>query len=176
MSDRVAMMMDGRILQLATPQQIYDDPCDLRVAEFIGTPRINTLSAVRLGDAVRVGDERWPLVVPCEEGGQLTVAVRPEWWTIQDADAADDPACCLARGQVRHLELLGAQTLVHVSVGGHPQGLVAAVAPQQAQGLQIGAPIVLAAPARQVLVFDAAGARVRRAAVRASQSAVLADG
>lgn len=43
MSDRVALMMGGRILQLGTPQEIYDDPLDLRVAEFIGTPKINEI-------------------------------------------------------------------------------------------------------------------------------------
>ncbi len=41
MSDRVALMIDGQILQLDTPQEIYDDPDNVRVAEFIGTPKIN---------------------------------------------------------------------------------------------------------------------------------------
>ena len=36
MSNRIAVMMGGNILQVATPEDIYDEPCDLRVAEFIG--------------------------------------------------------------------------------------------------------------------------------------------
>jgi multiple sugar transport system ATP-binding protein len=176
MSDRVAMMMDGRILQLATPQEIYDDPCELRVAEFIGTPRINTLGATRSGDALLVGGQRWPLAVPGDDGRQLTVAIRPEWWTIRDTGLAGDDARCVASGQVRHLELLGSQTLVHVSVDGHPQGLVATVEPERARGLRIGAAIALAAPDRRVLVFDAAGVRVRLPAPSARQPRALADG
>ncbi|MFX6318967.1 ABC transporter ATP-binding protein, partial [Acinetobacter baumannii] len=40
MSNRIAVMMGGNILQVATPEDIYDEPCDLRVAEFIGSPKI----------------------------------------------------------------------------------------------------------------------------------------
>jgi multiple sugar transport system ATP-binding protein len=46
MSDRVAVMIDGRLLQVAAPQRLYAEPDDLRVAEFIGSPRINTLDGI----------------------------------------------------------------------------------------------------------------------------------
>ena len=45
MSDRMAVMMDGEILQLDTPNEIYKNPSNLRVAEFIGSPKINVLPA-----------------------------------------------------------------------------------------------------------------------------------
>ncbi|MDX2203357.1 MAG: ABC transporter ATP-binding protein, partial [Hyphomicrobiaceae bacterium] len=45
MSDRIAVMMDGNVIQIGTPDQVYDDPQDLRVAEFIGSPKINVLEA-----------------------------------------------------------------------------------------------------------------------------------
>jgi multiple sugar transport system ATP-binding protein len=43
MSDRVALMMNGEILQVAPPAEIYDRPAELRVAEFVGSPKINVL-------------------------------------------------------------------------------------------------------------------------------------
>nr|WP_319386340.1 ABC transporter ATP-binding protein [uncultured Roseibium sp.] len=43
MSDRMAVMMDGEILQLGAPHDVYNDPQDLRVAEFVGAPKINLL-------------------------------------------------------------------------------------------------------------------------------------
>ena len=43
MSDRVALMMGGEVLQVAPPAEIYDRPAELRVAEFIGSPKINVL-------------------------------------------------------------------------------------------------------------------------------------
>jgi multiple sugar transport system ATP-binding protein len=46
LSDRVAVMLQGDLLQVGSPQQIYADPADLRVAEFIGSPRINILPGV----------------------------------------------------------------------------------------------------------------------------------
>ncbi|RDW12336.1 ABC transporter ATP-binding protein, partial [Paracoccus thiocyanatus] len=48
MSDRVVVMMDGEIVQCAAPTQLYDNPRDLRVARFIGTPEIATISSDEL--------------------------------------------------------------------------------------------------------------------------------
>ena len=45
MSDRMAVMMDGEILQHDTPSEIYNNPVNLQVAEFIGSPKINVLPA-----------------------------------------------------------------------------------------------------------------------------------
>ncbi|MFC0227448.1 hypothetical protein [Serratia aquatilis] len=42
MSDRVALMREGKVLQLGTPQEIYRTPATLEVARFVGSPRINT--------------------------------------------------------------------------------------------------------------------------------------
>jgi multiple sugar transport system ATP-binding protein len=161
MSDRVALMMDGRVLQLATPQTIYDDPCDLRVAEFIGTPKINTLPARRIERGVDVLGRVWPLV-PAGDGNDApyTVAVRPEWWTLAGAPVAIDQMACTVTGEVRHLELLGAETLVHVGAHGQGDALIAKVAPERATALRVGEVVTLTAPAPRVLVFDAAGRRV----------------
>ncbi|MEM9232439.1 MAG: ABC transporter ATP-binding protein, partial [Pseudomonadota bacterium] len=43
MSDRMAVMMGGEILQLAPPDEVYTNPTDLRVAQFVGSPKINAL-------------------------------------------------------------------------------------------------------------------------------------
>jgi multiple sugar transport system ATP-binding protein len=45
MSDRVAVMMGGEILQIASPEEIYLNPADIRVASFIGSPKINAFPA-----------------------------------------------------------------------------------------------------------------------------------
>jgi multiple sugar transport system ATP-binding protein len=164
MSDRVALMVDGRIVQLATPQAIYDDPTDLRVAEFIGTPKINTLAATVEAEGLRVGAERWPVRVRAGRGESVTVAVRPEWWLPHDSSGARQAAACVVRGAVRHLELLGGETLVHVAPAHQGAPVVARMDPQQARALRIGEPVALAAPAARVLVFDAGGARLERTA------------
>jgi len=173
MSDRVALMVDGRIVQLATPQVIYDDPTDLRVAEFIGTPKINTLAASVEADGLRVGAEHWPVRVRAAAGAPVTVAVRPEWWLPQEASATPHTGLCIVRGAVRHLELLGGETLVHVAPAHQAAPVVARMEPQRARGLRIGETVVLAAPAARVLAFDSAGARLGRTADLAPQLATI---
>ena len=159
MSDRVALMMDGRVLQLATPQQIYDDPVDLRVAEFIGTPKINALSASRFEGGLRVGSERWPLHVPADGGGRLHVAVRPEWWTLLDSNTPPADGQGALCGTLVHQELLGSETLLHLAVPEHDGAVIARVEPRRARGLALGQPLVLSTT--RALVFDAQGRRVR---------------
>ncbi|MBN9138669.1 MAG: ABC transporter ATP-binding protein, partial [Phyllobacterium sp.] len=46
MADRVAVMMGGKVLQFASPAEIYDDPRHVEVAKFVGSPRINIIDAV----------------------------------------------------------------------------------------------------------------------------------
>lgn len=162
MSDRVALMMDGRILQLATPQAIYDDPCDLRVAEFIGTPKINTLPAQCHDRGLSVLGRTWPLAPLEDRGARFTVAVRPEWWTLAVGAPLVDDAACVVTGRVRHLELLGAETLVHVAADELPDGLVAKVPPERASGLRFGDAVLLSAPASRILLFDTQGRRVEQ--------------
>ncbi len=159
MSDRVALMIDGRVLQVATPQQIYDDPADLRVAEFIGTPRINALLAMRTDCGLQVAGQRWSLRVGGDDGAALQVAVRPEWWTLHadDVHAGEHPAS--VRGTLVHQELLGAETLLHVGLRDDDAVLIARVEPERARGLALGATLLLST--QRVLVFDAQGRRLR---------------
>jgi len=167
MSDRVALMMDGRLLQLAPPQDIYDDPADLRVAEFIGTPKINVLQARRIEGALRVGIQRWPLDVAVPAGtpasaaamAAVQLAVRPEWLALRDVDAQAQPGEALLAGTVMHQELLGSETLVHVRVPEQAATVVAKVPPAEARGLAIGQPLTLAT--RRALAFDERGMRLR---------------
>jgi multiple sugar transport system ATP-binding protein len=162
MSDRVALMMDGRILQLATPQQIYDDPVDLRVAEFIGTPKINVLAGERRDGMVRVGGRRWPIQVDAEDGSPLSLAVRPEAWTLASGvpPVNDDPGAVVP-ATVRHLEALGSETLVHARAEHQAEALVARIEPERARGLDIGQAVALSVNPARVLAFDARGRRLR---------------
>jgi multiple sugar transport system ATP-binding protein len=163
MSDRVALMMEGRLLQLAAPQDIYDDPADLRVAEFIGTPKINVLQARRVDGVLRIGAQRWPLDVGAAAAAPaapvVQLAVRPEWLSLRGAGAQPQPGEALLDGVVAHQELLGSETLVHVRVPEQATPVVARVSPAEARGLAIGHSLALAT--RRALAFDERGVRLR---------------
>src|SRR5690606_28012633 len=83
MADRIAILMAGRLQQVGTPQEVYEAPANLFVAQFIGTPPMNTLpgtvTTAGEGPAVEVAGGRVPappgLATPLEEGRPVVVGV-----------------------------------------------------------------------------------------------------
>lgn len=111
LADRIAVMKDGRIQQLAAPGEIYSRPANLFVAGFIGAPKMNFVPGRIEGtrfqsDAIEIGIPRSPL------GDQDAVlGIRPEDLSLA---AGPGPAC--ASGTVDLLEELGAETIVWVNL------------------------------------------------------------
>ena len=87
---RVAVMRDGRLLQIDTPQRLYQEPQDLFVAGFIGSPAMNLVEAVTDGDTVAFGQYRVPLDSLRRPAGRppgrVVLGIRPE--TFEDASLA----------------------------------------------------------------------------------------
>jgi multiple sugar transport system ATP-binding protein len=87
LGQRVAVMRDGRILQVDTPQTLYEQPCDLFVAGFIGSPAMNLVEATIANGEVAFGQFRVrldPARTPRGlESGPVIVGIRPE--TFEDA-------------------------------------------------------------------------------------------
>ena len=118
MSDRVAMMDAGVILQLGTPAELYARPATLKVAQFIGSPAINLLPA-QIGDGgvPSVLGRPLPLATSLPVGSQATVGLRPE--AIAPRGAAP-----LRDGQVafdavlRRMENLGSEYILHFDIAG----------------------------------------------------------
>ena len=159
MSSRVAVMMGGELLQVAPPQVIYDDPADLRVATFIGTPEINVFAATARGDgAVQVAGRAWPLGLAAPAGTPVTVAVRPEAFALMAEPRADAGTVA---GTIRHLEYLGAETMVHLTVPHAPKPVIARVEPMTGASLTIGTPATFRVQAGRVLLFGADGKRLK---------------
>ena len=83
MGDRVAVINEGVLQQVDTPLGLYDQPANLFVAGFIGSPQMNLIDGVIDDGTVRVGSyvldgtpADWP------RNGRITVGVRPEAWRI----------------------------------------------------------------------------------------------
>ncbi len=133
MSDRVAVMLAGKLEQVAPPRQLYDDPETLAVAEFVGSPKIN--------------------VIPVEGGFH---AVRPESMQL----VAPYEAGAIA-GHVRLVEHMGSESLVHVEVKGQPTPLIARLDAHSERDPQRGEAVGLKPVPHRVLKFDLDGRRVR---------------
>ena len=85
---RVAVMRDGRILQVDTPQALYAAPANLFVAAFIGSPSMNLVEAELADGAVTFGGYRIPVAAAAQpERGRAIVGIRPE--AFEDVTFAD---------------------------------------------------------------------------------------
>ncbi len=127
MGDRVAVMRNGRLQQVETPQVLYDQPANEFVAGFIGSPSINLVEATlerNGGLAVRFGDQRLAvdeqLARNCPGlgeyvGRQVLLGIRPE--DFEDATLQPDaPADRRVQAVASLTEPLGAEILVHFDV------------------------------------------------------------
>jgi putative spermidine/putrescine transport system ATP-binding protein len=94
MSDKVAVMNGGRILQIGSPNDIYDRPQGRFVAEFLGTSNIFEGRASEDGAALivsgREGSVRIPLQTPKRPGEPLVLSVRPERMVLATEMAGDE--------------------------------------------------------------------------------------
>jgi multiple sugar transport system ATP-binding protein len=152
LADRIAVMRQGRIVQIGTPHDIYDRPATVFVAQLVGTPRINLLAATQVNGLVQVADSEIRLAV--ERGGlglpgAFTLGIRPEDVRL----AADGPHT----GQVTLIEPLGVETIVHIRSG--RQTLVSNVAGMTPW--RIGDAVRFDVVQSHLHFFDAQGQRVR---------------
>jgi multiple sugar transport system ATP-binding protein len=129
MGTRIAVMRDGRLQQQGPPQQLYDEPANLFVAAFVGSPSMNLLKGTieRDGDVTSclVGEGRLPLtngVIPAiaaYEGAEVAVGIRAEHLGDPGTDGTGQPRL---RGRVRFVELLGSERLVQLELDARPVG------------------------------------------------------
>ena len=131
LGQRVAVMRNGELQQVATPQELYSRPNNLFVAGFIGSPAMNFFQGTVVrhdgGLGVTFGDGQQLGVESAEAGPALEgfvdrraiVGVRPEH--LEDAArAGDTPANRRFHGLVQLRELLGSETVVHFQVDATP--------------------------------------------------------
>jgi multiple sugar transport system ATP-binding protein len=113
---RVAVMRDGRILQVDTPQRLYAQPANLFVAAFIGSPAMNLVEAEVDGETVAFGGFRFPAHPP-GRASRLIVGIRPE--AFEDAALAD-PALPTIEVEAEVVEDLGPDAHVVFPVDAPP--------------------------------------------------------
>ncbi|MGK6316418.1 ABC transporter ATP-binding protein [Neorhizobium sp. DT-125] len=157
LSDRVAVMLDGELLQVAPPQEIYADPDDRRVAEFIGSPKINMLNGV-MHDGGRIDVAGTTLAIGADlpSDTPLTLGIRPEAFHL-----AQHAGSGVFTGSVRLIEHMGSDLFVHLDLAGATQPLIARLLAERAPQLSIGQPVHLAADPERILLFDTEGRRIR---------------
>lgn len=156
MSDRMAVIMDGDILQVGEPNEVYKNPQDIRVAEFIGSPQINILPAEanRSGKISSLG-VTLQRKLNSPQSGEFSVGIRPEHLHLQTKRTAGSFV-----GKIVHRENLGSDIYVHVELGNHDNLIVARAKPSEAQNTHIGDDIRISAEKEKIMAFGADGKRL----------------
>ena len=162
MSDRIAVMMDGEILQCDTPSIIYEDPSDIRVAEFIGSPKINILPIELREGTLSLFERAIGHASRGAQPGIYQLGLRPEAVHL----ATSDP---LLTGTVAHVENLGAEVFAQVDLAGQTTRVTCRTAPAARDQLRLGAEVGLRFDLADALIFDAKGTRQRTVEVSLNQ-------
>jgi len=114
LGQRVAVMRDGRIQQVDTPQELYAHPANLFVAAFIGSPAMNLVEADTADGRLRFGGYSIPLPdAGATPAGRVVAGIRPE--AFEDSAFAE-PSLPRIDVEVQVVEELGADTHVLFSV------------------------------------------------------------
>jgi len=159
LADRIVVLRDGRIEQVGTPMELYKQPANLFVAQFIGSPAMNVLSgtiqsagastSVKLsGGAIAHVPIKTPLAA---NGEKVSFGVRPEDLHI----AQDIGDGVLFEGKPHFIEQLGEVQLVYVDIGSGEQPLIAKLP----GGLEVkrGTVLRLTASPEDLFIFDENG-------------------
>jgi len=161
MGHRIAIMKDGKLQQVGTPLEVYEQPQNLFVASFIGTPPMNFLSGTIAGNGTILKTSGFELPVPealrgaaaRKDGSKVVLGVRPE--NIREAGTenrrgAQEPVVPI-RVVIEFVEPLGHEVIIHGRIG--DDLLVAKTEPHHAP--QVGDELSLEIELAGLHVFDA---------------------
>lgn len=132
LADKIVVLRAGQVEQVGRPMDLYNDPANVFVAGFIGSPQMNFLKGAALGEAAE------------------TLGIRPEHLTV----TPDGPIA----GEVSHVEKLGGETLVYLRT--EPHGLVTLRLFGE-RDFAFGQALRLTPDLGRIFRFDAAGKRLR---------------
>jgi multiple sugar transport system ATP-binding protein len=153
LADRIVVLNEGRVEQIGAPLELYHHPCNLFVAGFIGSPKMNFLPAtVTAVDAKQVtldlGNGK-PVIATVADttglkpGAKVTLGLRPEHLTDTSGEGQ-------LEGEVIALEHLGSETYVHLACG-NGQSLVIKSAGKTA--IKEGQKVSVAVPPQACYLF-----------------------
>ncbi|MCF8482745.1 MAG: ABC transporter ATP-binding protein [Rhodospirillum sp.] len=120
-ADKVVVMYDGEVVQVGTPEELFERPAHTFVGYFIGSPGMNVLPCRVEGSTAHVGGQALDLgrgYAPPAAGAKVELGVRPEFLGL----AADGQGCPVT---IQAMEDVGRYKIARVTLEGHPMAVVA---------------------------------------------------
>jgi len=153
MSDRMAVMMDGEILQLDTPTEIYNKPLNLQVAEFIGSPKINILPAESddKGEITCMGLTMTQSLRSPKQG-DILLGMRPEHTNLLTSNSKN----CF-NGKITYKENLGSDIYLHVILKEGQHKMIVRTEPGKALDAKIGDTVKIGLMEDKLMAFEKNG-------------------
>ncbi len=176
LADRIVVLNAGRIEQVGSPLALYEHPCNVFVAGFIGSPRMNFIAAeVREASAAHAlvalaGGELLRCEVDARSarpGDKVTLGVRPEHFVRAAAGVANH-----IEAKVTFVESLGSTTQAYADFPGAEEQLTCAL--DGGSRVRSGDRLGLVVPAEKAYLFDARGQAFRRLAAEHGEEAAAA--
>ena len=155
LASRIVILRDGRIEQVGTPREVYEDPDNIFVAGFIGSPRINLIEGTWLGDGrAKFGDAILtpPINLTREAGEKVVLGVRSE--NIQVADAAGGSL----KAVIDFAEYLGGTRYLYCAL---EDGQALVIEERSGRDFASGQTIHITFATDRVFLFDGNGVRLR---------------
>ena len=156
MSDRMAVMMDGEILQLDTPHEIYNNPSTIRVAEFVGSPKINILNGEydEKGNLNCFGTKITDTIKLAQKGN-VSVGIRPEHMELVSSKDKN-----VFKGKIVYRENLGSDIFLHLTVNEGEQKIIVRSEPSKVINTAVGDQVIIGWDEQKVMVFDVDGKNI----------------
>ena len=153
MGTRIAVMDKGELQQVGPPQELYENPKNLFVAGFIGSPSMNFVNVKRDGMEVKGEGITLPIPTRYRSGldgtSDMVAGFRPE-----HLELGEIPNSATVRANADVVEFLGDEELLHVTVQGHEGDVVAVVSSEHR--VKPGDIVDLKLPLEKLHLFDAA--------------------
>ncbi len=155
LADKIVVLRDGRIEQVGTPREVYENPANVFVAGFIGSPRMNLLEAAWTGDGtIRIAGTVIPAPIAAGKlsaGDRLTFGVRPEHFVVAEAGAET------LKAKVDFSEYLGGTQYLYCQL---EDGQTVTAEHRSPLAIEAGDTVHLASETTERRFFDANGQRL----------------
>jgi multiple sugar transport system ATP-binding protein len=155
MGDRIAVMRDGILQQVGSPQELYDHPVNIFVAGFIGSPAMNFATAKAEGKDLMLGGAKLVLTgdqakaaESRPEGANVLIGFRPEHIELANGTTGDGAVRFPAKVDV--VEYLGNEELIHAQAEGNE---IVALLPSDKK-VETGQTVEFAVPMEKLHIFD----------------------
>ncbi|WP_315974447.1 ABC transporter ATP-binding protein [Devosia neptuniae] len=154
LADKIVVLRDGKIEQVGTPREVYENPDNIFVAGFIGSPKMNFIEGVAANGGVDVAGRTLTLgYTPAEPGTPVTIGIRPEHIEVGNAGQVD------FRVGVDFSEYLGGTQYLYATL---PDGQNLIIEHRKNAEIPTGSSLAVFCDPERLKVFSATGYRMRR--------------